>query len=160
MNKVPTDFRRVTLMVSQMEISLVIYRDILGMDVHYDQQVSVSVPGATPAEGKAPARLVILKCNDPYIGMLGLMQLLDSPSGQAAARPATGRLGPGQAVFVMQHENVEAACEKLREIEGVQIVSEPQVAEFPRGDGGVLRVEGIRFFDPDGFFVDLNQTVE
>jgi len=160
MNKVPTDFRRVTLMVSRMELSLAIYRDILGMEVHYDQQVSVAIPGAAPTTAKALARLVILKCNDPYIGMLGLMQLLDSPSGQTAGRPAKGRLGPGEAVLVMQHENVEAACEKLRQIEGVRIVSEPHVAEFPRGDGGMMRVEGMRFFDPDGFFVDLNQTVE
>ena len=39
MSKVPTDFRRVTMMVNHMEPALTIYRDILGMDVYYDQEI-------------------------------------------------------------------------------------------------------------------------
>jgi catechol 2,3-dioxygenase-like lactoylglutathione lyase family enzyme len=160
MKKVPTDFRRVTMMVSRMEPALAIYRDILGMEAYYDQQVDVHIPGTPPGEAKSPARLVILKCNDPYIGMLGLMQLLDAPGPAPEPRGGDGRLRPGEAVFVMQHDNVEAAYEKLRGVEGVRFVSEPQVSEFQRGDGGVLRVEGLRFFDPNGYLIDLNQVVE
>ena len=84
MKKVPTDFRRVTMMVSHMESALTIYRDILGMEAYYDQEVEVAVPGAPSGAARTPARLVILKCNDPYIGMLGLMKLLD---GSEPARP-------------------------------------------------------------------------
>jgi catechol 2,3-dioxygenase-like lactoylglutathione lyase family enzyme len=160
MKKVPTDFRRVTMMVSRMEPALTVYRDILGMEAYYDQEVEVSVPGAAPGEPRSPARLVILKCNDPYIGMLGLMELLDTPSPAPAPRREGTRLGPGEAVFVMQHDNVEEAYEKLKDVEGVQIVNKPEVSEFKRGDGGVLHVEGVRFFDPNGYFVDLNQVVE
>lgn len=160
MKKVPTDFRRLTMMVARMEPALAVYRDILGMEAHYDQEVEVSVPGAAPGEGKTPARLVILKCNDPYIGMLGLMQLLDRPSPPPAPRREGDRLKPGEAVLVMQHENVEAAYEKLRDVEGVQIVSKPEVAEFQSASGGVMHIEGLRFFDPNGYFVDLNQVVE
>ncbi len=160
MKKVPTDFRRVTLMVSRMEPALAIYRDILGMETHYDQEVEVSVPGAPPGSPRTPARLVILKCNDPYIGMLGLMELLGDSAPAARPRPADAPLGPGEAVFVMQHENVEVAYEKLKEIEGVRILSKPEVSDFKRGDGGVMHVEGLRFFDPDGYFIDLNQVVE
>ncbi|RPH99809.1 MAG: hypothetical protein EHM68_00965 [Lysobacterales bacterium] len=69
-------------------------------------------------------------------------------------------LRPGEGVLVMTHDNVEVAYEKLKGVEGVQLVEEPRVTEFPRGDGGVFRVEGFRFLDPNGFFVDLNQTVE
>jgi hypothetical protein len=160
MKKVPTDFRRLTMMVARMEPTLAVYRDILGMDVYYDQQVEVSVPGALPEEGKSPARLVILRCNDPYIGMLGLMELLDRSLPPPGPRREGDRLKPGEAVLVMQHENVEAAYEKLKDIEGVQIVSKPQVAEFKSDSGGVLHIEGLRFFDPNGYFVDLNQVVE
>jgi len=60
----------------------------------------------------------------------------------------------------MQNENVEEAHQKLKNVEGVQIVAEPHVTEFPRGDGGVFRVEGFSFFDPNGYFVELNQIVE
>ena len=160
MKKVPTDFRRVTMMVSRMEPALTVYRDILGMEAYYDQQVEVSVPGAAPGEPRSPARLVILKCNDPYIGMLGLMELLDRPSQATEPRALGEHLRPGEAVFVMQHDNVEEAYEKLKDVEGVQIVNKPEVAEFKRADGGVMHIEGLRFFDPNGYFVDLNQVVE
>lgn len=159
MKKVPTEFRRVTMMVRNMEVALTIYRDIFGMDTFYDDRVDVSVPGAPHGEPRAPAHLVILKCNDPYVGMLGLMQLLEPPP-EAPARPAERRLGPGDVVFVMQHENVEAAYEKLKDVAGVRIVNEPQVSEFASGSGAVMRVEGMRFFDPDGNFIDVNQFVE
>jgi catechol 2,3-dioxygenase-like lactoylglutathione lyase family enzyme len=162
MKKVPTDFRRVTIRVHRMEPVLTIYRDILGMGTYYDKEVSVTVPGDPPDAPKSPARLVILQCNDPYVGMLGFMQLLDAPASEPgpALRSVNERLRPGEGVLVMTHDNVEVAYEKLKSVEGVQLIDEPRVTEFPRGDGGVFRVEGFRFLDPNGFFVDLNQTVE
>jgi catechol 2,3-dioxygenase-like lactoylglutathione lyase family enzyme len=160
MKKVPTDFRRVTMMVSHMESALTIYRDILGMEAYYDQEVEVAVPGAPSDAARTPARLVILKCNDPYIGMLGLMKLLDGSEPVRPPRTDGAPLGPGEAVFVMQHENVEVAYEKLREVEGVRIVNKPEVSDFKRSDGGVTHIEGLRFFDPNGYFIDLNQVVE
>ena len=117
-----------------------------------------------PSATKSLARLVILKCNDAYVGMLGFLQLLDAsspdPGPGPAQRPANLRLRIGEGVLVMTHDNVEVAYQKLKDVEGVQLVDEPHVHEFPRGDGGVFRVEGFRFVDPNGFFVDLNQTVE
>jgi catechol 2,3-dioxygenase-like lactoylglutathione lyase family enzyme len=160
MRKVPTDFRRVTMVVSDMETALTIYRDILGMEAYFDEQCDVSVPGAPAGDPKAPARLVILKCNDPYVGMLGLMQLHDSPLSEDDARGQRPRFCRGDVVFVLQHENVETAHEKLKEVKGVVIVNEPQVTEFPTASGGVMRVEGIRFFDPNGYFIDINQFIE
>jgi hypothetical protein len=66
----------------------------------------------------------------------------------------------GEIVFVMNNDNVEAAYEKLKDVEGVEIVAEPHVSEFPGKGGGTLHVMGISFFDPNGYFVDLNQFVE
>jgi catechol 2,3-dioxygenase-like lactoylglutathione lyase family enzyme len=45
MSKVPTDFRRVTMMVNEMDAALHIYRDILGMEVYYDNEIIVSGVG-------------------------------------------------------------------------------------------------------------------
>lgn len=160
MNKVPTDFRRVTLLVNRMEPALAVYRDILGMQVYYDQEITVPAKGLPAGAPNARARLVILQCNDPYIGMLGLMHYLDEPLPEPEPRAAAGRLKAGEVVFVLQNENVEEAYRRLKDVEGVQIVSEPHVSEFPRPDGGVFRVEGISFFDPNGYYIDLNQVVE
>lgn len=160
MDKAATEFRRVTMLVSQLDPALEIYRDILGMRVHYDQEIVVSGRSLPASEPNARARLVILKCNDPDIGMLGLLKYLDQPLPDATPRPSPNRLRTGDTLFVMQNENVEEAYRKLKGVEGVQIVAEPHVSEFPSGDGGVFRVEGISFYDPNGYFVELNQVIE
>ena len=160
MKKVATDFRRVTMMVNQMEPALTIYRDILGMEVYYDQEIVVSGKGVPAGEPGAKTRLVILRCNDPYIGMLGILQYINPPLPAPDPRPVPNRVKAGEIVFVMNNENVEATYEKLKEIEGIEMVAEPHVSEYPRDGGGVFRVMGISFFDPNGYFIELNQIVE
>jgi len=160
MSKVPTDFRRVTMMVNQMEPALAIYRDILGMEVYYDEEIVVSGVGLPAGEPDSKTRLVILQCNDPYIGMLGILQYVDPPLPDPEPRPVPNRVRAGEIVFVMHNENVRAAYEKLKTVEGIEMVSEPHISEFPKDDGGVFRVLGTSFFDPNGYFVELNQFVE
>ncbi len=157
MSKVPTDFRRVTMMVNEMETPLIIYRDILGMEVYYDEEIVVSGVGLPAGEPDSKTRLVILKCNDPYIGMLGILQYLDPPLPPAAPRPQPNRVQAGEIVFVMHTESVATAYPQLREVAGVTIVSAPNVSEYPRSDGDVFRVLGFSFFDPNGYFIELNQ---
>ena len=86
-SRVPTDFRRVTMMVNEMEPALHLYRDILGMEIYYDQELTVSGKGLPAGEPNARTRLVLLKCNDPYIGMLGILQYIDPPLPAPLPRP-------------------------------------------------------------------------
>jgi hypothetical protein len=56
--RVPTDIRRTTIIVRDMEKSLALYRDVLGMKVNYDtvvQTSGVALPAGVPG---AKARLV------------------------------------------------------------------------------------------------------
>jgi hypothetical protein len=55
---------------------------------------------------------------------------------------------------------VEVVYEKLKEIPGIEMVAEPHVKEFPKDDGSVIRVMGISFFDPNDYFIELNQFIE
>jgi catechol 2,3-dioxygenase-like lactoylglutathione lyase family enzyme len=160
MNRVPTDFRRATMMVNRIEPALTIYRDILGMETYYDQEIVVSGQGLPAGEPDSKTRLVILRCNDPFIGMLGILQYLDPPLPAPLPRPAPNRVRAGETVYVLHNEDVEAACERLRRVEGLEIVCEPMVSEYPKEDGSVFRVKGISFFDPNGYFVELNQFIE
>jgi len=148
------------MLVSDMDAALAIYRDVLGMVDYYDQEITVSGAGLPTGQPDSRARLVILKCNDPYIGMIGLLQYLDPPLPPRSAPVAPDRLQAGDLVLVLNHENVESAFEKIRGIEGVRIMAAPHVTEFPKPGGGVFRVMGISFFDPNGYFVDVNQVVE
>lgn len=156
---VPTDFRRVTMMVNEIDTPLKIYRDILGMDVYYDQELVVSGKGLPAGEPDSETRLVILKCNDPYIGMLGILQYIDPPLPAPLPRPEPNRVRAGEIVFVMHHEDVDGVYEQLRDLPGIQMHSEPHVTEYPKDDGSVFRVKGISFFDPNGYFIELNQWV-
>ena len=142
MSKVPTDFRRVTMLIPDMDAALKIYRDILGMEVYYDNEIIVSGEGLPAGEPDSKTHLVILKCNDPYIGMLGLLQYVDPPLPPPLPRPEPNRV-----------------WEQLQDVEGVEAVCPPRVTEYPKDDGSVFRVKGISFFDPNGYFIELNQWV-
>lgn len=63
--RLPVDLRRTTLVVRDIDRSLPLYRDALGLKVIYDQVIG----GTT--------RLVLLRANDDFIGVLGLMQRLN-----------------------------------------------------------------------------------
>lgn len=157
MSKVPTDFRRVTMVVNDLEPALQIYRDTLGMSVYYDQEIMVTGQGLPAGEPNSRTRLLILQCNDTYVGMLGILHYIEPPLPDPGPRPVPNRVRTGEVVFVMHNEDVKAACERIRCIRGVEIVSEPHISEYPKDDGTVFRVLGMSFFDPNGYFVELNQ---
>ena len=79
MSDVPVLIRRTTMLVNDIEPSLQIYRDILGMSVHYDEEIVVSGDGLPAGEPNSQTRLVMLKCKDDFIGMLGILQYIDPP---------------------------------------------------------------------------------
>lgn len=156
---VPIDFRRVTMMVNDMSAPLHLYRDVLGMEVYYDRELVVSGEGLPAGEPDAKTRLVILRCNDPYIGMLGILQYIDPPLPDPPPRPEPNRVRAGEVVFVMHHDDVDGVYARLKDLPGVAVHSAPRVTEYPKDDGGVFRVKGISFFDPNGYFIELNQWV-
>ena len=70
--RIPVDIRRTTFVVRSIDTSLPFYRDALGLTQVYDQLIGAG----TDADGRAtPAtiRLVLLRANDDYVGLLGLM---------------------------------------------------------------------------------------
>ncbi len=156
--RAPVDFRRVTMLVGAMDAPLTIYRDILGMRTYYDDTMTISGIGLPAGEPDAEARLVILKANDPYIGMLGLLQYLAPPL--PAPPPYARRLGVGDTVFVLNADDVKGVHERLEGMDGVYIQSAPHVSEYPKPDGGVFRLLGMSFFDPNGYFVEVNQWLD
>lgn len=156
--KVPTDVRRTTLIVRDIDASLKLYRDVIGLKVNYDTGVTtsgVALPAGAPG---ATARLVLLNGNDPWVGWIGLMQWTSPTLGKA--KPYPKRMSYGGVVIVMNTDDVEGRCAAAAKVPGVTMTSPPRLQTYPgRGGGPDIRVKGCNFFDPDGILIEMNQLL-
>ena len=155
---VPTDIRRLTILVRDMEASLKLYRDVLGLKVNYDQDMTVSgvaLPAGVPGN---TTRLVLLNGNDPWIGWIGLMQYLDPPL--EGPEPYPKRLQAGGHVLVVDTDDAKARCAMAKSVPGVHFTAEARLQVYEGRNGRPpIKVMGCNLFDPDGTFIELNQVL-
>lgn len=146
-----------TIIVENMEVSVAFYTEILGMEVCYDC-VSESSANFLPIEGDGGlVRYVILKCGTSETGMLGVLQylnpLLESP-------PAYEKyLKQGQIIFVSGTENLSLLNSRIsnaQEATKAYIHCAPQFDQVRDASGTIVNLTTMSFFDPDGFFYELN----
>jgi catechol 2,3-dioxygenase-like lactoylglutathione lyase family enzyme len=155
--RLPTDVRRATLIVRDMEKSLALYRDVIGLQVNYDTTVQTSGVALPAGEPGATARLVLLNANDPWVGWLGLMEWV-SPRIPAGEYPK--RMGPGDVVLILNTDDAKKRCEMVKGLAGITFTSEARLQVYPGRNGGPdIRVMGCNFFDPDGILIELNQIL-
>jgi catechol 2,3-dioxygenase-like lactoylglutathione lyase family enzyme len=156
--RLPTDVRRTTLIVRDMEASLRLYRDVIGLKVNYDTEVTTSGVALPAGKPGAKARLVLLNANDPFVGWIGLMQWTKPTLGPA--KPYPKRMTYGGTVIVMNTDNVEGRCAAAAKVPGVTMTAPPRLQEYPGRNGGpVILVKGCNFFDPDGILIEMNQLL-
>ena len=156
--RVPTDVRRVTIIVRDIETSLKLYRDVVGLKVNYDAVVTTSGIALPAGEPGAKARLVLLNANDPFIGWIGLMQWTDPPLEGPADYPK--RMTFGDHVIVMNTDDVEGKCAAAAKVPRVTMTAPPRMQEYPGRNGAPpIRVKGCNFFDPDGTLIEMNQLL-
>lgn len=157
--RLPTDVRRATIIVRDMETSLKLYRDVIGMAVNYDAVLptsGVALPAGVPG---ARARLVLLNANDPWVGWVGLMQWTDPALPDPGPYPK--RMGPGGVLLVLNTDDVAGRCAAAKAVPGVTFTAEPRLQEYPgRAGGPPIRVLGCNFFDPDGILIEMNQILK
>jgi catechol 2,3-dioxygenase-like lactoylglutathione lyase family enzyme len=157
--RIPTDIRRLTILVRDMETSLKLYRDVLGLKVNYDTKLTtsgVALPAGVPGN---KVRLVLLNGNDGWIGWIGLMQYLDPPL--TGPEPYPKRLGTGGHVLVTNTDDAIKRCALAKTVPGVTFTAEARLQEYPGRNGGpTIRVMGCNFFDPDGLLIELNQILK
>lgn len=157
--QVPLDLRRTTLVVADMENSLAFYRDALGMKVTYDNMVFNPRSATTVEESDLARRLVFLRANDDYVGVLGLLEY------QKPRKPVVDLEGQafntGTAVLVFNLEHIESSFEAASQVPGVVVISEPELVHYPSYDGSsTISVMVSTVQDPDGFAIELNQLQE
>ncbi len=153
--QIPVDLRRTTLVVRDIDRSLPLYRDALGMKVIYDQLI-----GGKDADGKPTAptvRLVLLRANDDFIGVLGLMQRLNPT--ETPPPPVFRKAQPGGLILVFNVRDLETRFAQISTAPNVRVSEAPMRIEYPAAGGGVIPVLFSAVWDADGNFIELNRIL-
>ncbi|QMW22336.1 VOC family protein [Sandaracinobacteroides saxicola] len=157
--RIPTDVRRLTILVRDIDNSLKLYRDVFGLQVNYDAKISVSgvaLPAGVPGN---KTRLVLLNGNDPFIGWIGLMQYTDPPL-PGSDQPYPRRLGPGGHVLILNVDDAKKRCAMAATVPGVSFTGEARLQVYEGRNGAPpIRVMGCNIFDPDGTAIEINQIL-
>ena len=157
--RVPIDLRRTTLVVRDIDASLAFYRDALGLEVIYDNLIRTPRSAETDEQADRSLRLVFLRANDDYIGIVGLLEY--RKPRKPAAHQGLEPFSTGSIVLLFNSEDLDTAFAKARNVPGVRVLSEPELTQYPSYDGsGTISVNVSVLTDPDGFVVELNQLLE
>ena len=153
--RTPVDIRRTTFVVRDIDKSLALYRDALGLKLIYDQLIG----GGVDKDGKAIApsvRLVLLRANDTFIGALGLMQRLNTTP---APEPVFAKAGPGQMIMVINVADLDTRWPKIEAAPFIKVETAPTRIDYPQAGGGVIPVLFSAVWDPDGNYIELNKLL-
>lgn len=156
-NSNPLDLRRTTLVVRDMTAALALYRDALGMTVEYDQELTSPRLGRAGSDGKNRSRLVLLKANDDFIGMLGLWQFLDPT--EFDRKPAdVADFTPGDIVLLFNSTDLATTFARAAAAPGVRVVSPPAERRYPSPSGEIVVMVSM-LVDSEGHTIELNQIL-
>jgi len=157
--RVDIDLRRTTLIVSDIENSLKLYRDALGFEVIYDNVIRTPRSAKTDAESELSRRLVFVRANDDYIGIIGLLQYY-KPIKQVRA-PEPEAFATGSAVLLFTTTDLNQRFPKAAAVPGVKAIGEPTDTTYPSYDGkATIGVRTSTLYDPDGFLIELNEFID
>jgi catechol 2,3-dioxygenase-like lactoylglutathione lyase family enzyme len=144
--------------VSDIEESLKLYEDILGLEIVFDKEVPIGGKGLPTGIYDTNSRLVFLKSHlDHKVGVIGLLQFLDKPL-VPPAEPKR-KLGIGDCVILLNTTEVEARMASIKRLPDVFVQSEGSIDVYPAATGGTLTVKGNSLFDRDGNFIELNEVL-
>tara|TARA_R110002110_G_scaffold415765_3_gene655250 strand:+ start:9391 stop:9972 length:582 start_codon:yes stop_codon:yes gene_type:complete len=155
--RIPLDLRRTTLVVRDIDRSLALYRDALGMTLSYNNHIRTPRDAASDDEAERALRLTFLQANDNFVGVLGLLQYIKPLKQQPVSDLA---FEPGTIVLVFNVKDLDQRWEQVINTPGVEVLSEPEETNYPSYDGkGTIPVRVSVIRDPDGFVVELNQLL-
>ena len=156
-----TPVSRITLFCRDLDQSLELYRDILGFkeiekktiqSKEFNELMNDLLPG-TKAGDKI--HLIILKAQDPVVGMIGLLKPID-PEEEFPAVEFDFKYG--SSVFVVGVDDVEELYEKALKF-GAKMRAPLSETIYPGADGNDVHVKSLGLYDPDGHFMECNQRL-
>ncbi len=148
--------KRTTLMVRDAEAAARWYESVLQMKRWLDTPFTLSGIGLAAGKAGDSTRLVIMRCEDPVIGMIGLLQWVDPPMEAPADVPR--RVTFGQPIFVVSSDDVTGVHERAVAA-GTHVHTPPYDWTWTDPSGSTREMRGCSIFDRDGYFYEVNQTV-
>lgn len=139
-------------MVRDLERSAAFYRSVLGFELVFDNEITMSGSGYPAGNAGDRIRLAMMQGGDPAGSMIGLLQHLDPALPEPAERP----VGIGDAVMVLQTDDLDRVHDRCR-ASGVRIYSNPHPFTISGSDGTPMRMRSMTIFDPDGFVLEINE---
>jgi predicted enzyme related to lactoylglutathione lyase len=145
--------RRTTIIVRDADAAARFYEQVFGWTRWMDTPFTLS--GRQLAAGKAgdQTRLILMKAEHDFIGMLGLLQWVDPPID---APPPGDRIAFGAPIFVVNAADCAATIARARAA-GARIHAEPEAWSTTGADGATLTMVGASLFDPQGYFFEVNE---
>ena len=143
---------RATIFVRDVQESLRLYRDLLGLKVRVDTIVEGDRINAIMGTDGYGLRAVILQSGDSIIGNVGIYEIIGDDRNML--RPPSDRIdtATGDFAVVFITNDIDSLTEKIRAA-GYPLISPPMVL-FPREDAQVQTRE-MMFRDRDGVLVNL-----
>ena len=146
--------RRTTLMVRDAARAAAWYEHVFGMTRWMDTPFTLSGNQLAAGAKGDQTRLILMKAEHDFIGMIGLLQWLDPP--MAAPTEVPTRIAFGAPIFVVQAEDCAATVARARTL-GSRIHCEPLDWTVTGADGQPIDMIGASLFDLDGYFFEVNQ---
>jgi predicted enzyme related to lactoylglutathione lyase len=148
--------RRTTFIVADAQRSAGFYEKVFGWTRFYDHSLTARAGFPPVGPRDEPVKLVLLKAEDPLIGMVGFLQYLEPPfdTGVAVQR---SKVRMGEAILVIQTDDVDGIHERAMSA-GATIATPPTDWQVPSHDGtSVIRLRSMAMFDLDGIYSEINQ---
>ena len=147
--------RRTSFVVENADAIAQFYQDVFGWTRFYDNETPVDKRFPPCAPDAALAHLIILKADDPYIGMLGFMEYV-GVTPETATDKNKKKLGIGDPILVLEVKDIDAVYERAKS-SAARLVSEPIKWTVKDYSGeGLIHLCTFSFFDPNGIYVEVN----
>lgn len=148
--------KRTTLIVRDIATSVAWYEQVMGMTIWMDTEVELSGVGMACGNAGDRTHLVIMQCEDPVIGMIGLLQWVDPPLPAPDEIPTS--VSYGNPTFVVEAEDAQASHDAAVRL-GTHVHAAPHEWSIRGKDGRMKHFLSVSLFDPDGYFYECNQVL-
>ena len=143
-------------MVRDAEAAARWYEGVFEMRRWLDTPFTLSGRGLAAGEAGDRTRLIVMQCQDPVIGMIGLLQWVDPKMEAPTTLPQ--RLTFGAPIFVVSSDDVNGVHARARTL-GSHIHAAPYEWSFVDPAGVKKNMRACSFFDLDGYFYEVNETM-